>query len=240
MVQPRSLGLHGRAAGRGSSQRYVFESARIVGAVERGTALSVYRGAFALLALAAIVVQLVDLAANGTLNVVNYFSYFTIQSNLIGVAVFVFGATRRAYRSPRLDQARGAATTYLTITFVVFSLLLAGTDVDTAIPWVNTVLHEIFPVAVMVDWLLDPPARRITAQQAVTWLIYPIAWTGYSLIRGGLTGRYPYPFLDPANGGYGTVTVYVVGIFVLGLVVIGAVAAAGNALGDRFRRPATA
>ena len=49
-------------------------------------ALAVVRLAFAGLAVAAILFQLVDLASRGTLNPVNFFSYFTIQSNLIAVA----------------------------------------------------------------------------------------------------------------------------------------------------------
>ncbi len=53
-------------------------------------------------------------------------------------------------------------------------------------------------------------------------MIYPLAWTVLTVIRGALDGWYPYPFLDPANGGYGalvTTTVgIVVGFFVIALV----------------------
>jgi uncharacterized membrane protein YfcA len=48
-----------------------------------GLALALFRLLFSLIALAAIVVQFADLAAKGVLNPVNYFSYFTIESNLI-------------------------------------------------------------------------------------------------------------------------------------------------------------
>ena len=41
------------------------------------------------------------------------------------------------------------------------------------------------------------------------------------MVRGALAGWYPYPFLDPANGGYGTVALYVVAILAFGLVVDG-------------------
>jgi hypothetical protein len=199
----------------------------------RDLAISLYRVGFALLALAAIVVQLLDLAGKGTLNPVNYFSYFTIQSNLIGVAALLTAVLLRASRPPWVDLFRGAGTVYLTITFLVFAVLLAGTDVDTAIPWVDTVLHKIFPIAIVGDWLLDPPLRMITIRQAAYWLVYPLAWVAYSMIRGGLTGRYPYPFLDPANGGYDTVALYIVGILVLGVFVIAAVVVAARLVGRR-------
>ena len=43
-------------------------------------------------------------------------------------------------------------------------------------------------------------------------MIYPLAWTVLTLIRGALDGWYPYPFLDPANGGYGALVTTTVGI----------------------------
>jgi len=72
----------------------------------RDLAISLYRVGFALLALAAIVVQLLDLAGKGTLNPVNYFSYFTIQSNLIGVAALLTAVLVRASRPPWVDLFR--------------------------------------------------------------------------------------------------------------------------------------
>lgn len=190
------------------------------------------RLALAALTIVAIVVQLADLAARGVLNPVNFLSYFTIQSNLIGVVVFLTGAARwRSERSERFDLVRGGAVLYLTVTFVVFSLLLSGTDVDTAIPWVNTVLHGVFPIVVMLDWLLDPPRRPIPLRNSAWWLAYPIAWTAYTLIRGPIAGWYPYPFLDPANGGYGTVAVTAVAILVAGAILCGVYAWLGNLRG---------
>ena len=196
------------------------------------------RVAFAALGLAAIGYQMLDLAAKGTLDPVNFFSYFTIQSNLIGIAALVWAATAGHGGSSGLDSFRGAATTYLTITFVVFALLLADTDVDTAVVWVDRVLHRVLPVVLVIDWLIDPPRTTITWPRARWWLAYPLAWVGYALIRGALTDRYPYPFLDPANGGYATVAVYCVAIFVGALLAIGAIMWAGNAMGARSRTEA--
>ena len=47
------------------------------------------------------------------------------------------------------------------------------------------------------------------------------------------SGGIPYPFLDPADGGYGTVGLYVVGILGVGIVVCAAVALAGSAMRTR-------
>jgi hypothetical protein len=152
------------------------------------------------------------------------------------VAVLLIGAAAwRAARSSAMGLARGGAVVYLTITFVVFALLLSGTDVDTAIPWVDTVLHNIFPLAVIVDWLIDPPVARLTLRQSLVWLVYPLIWVGYTLARSPIAGWYPYPFLNPANGGYASVAAYVVAILVFGLLLCAIVVTIGSALGSRRR-----
>ena len=49
-------------------------------------------------------------------------------------------------------------------------------------------------------------------RDGLLWLAFPLVWTGLTLVRGAIDGWYPYPFLDPVNGGYGTVAVTVVAI----------------------------
>jgi hypothetical protein len=196
--------------------------------------LAAYRFGFAILTLIAITAQALDLNARGIFTPANFFSYFTIQSNLIAVVVFLVGVTR--WRTPSTaawDLLRGAVVLILSVTLVVFALLLSGTDVDVALPWVDIVVHRVMPIAVMIDWMVDPPAARISFSASLRWLIFPLAWTGYTLVRGALVGWYPYPFLDPGNRGYVTVAAYVVGVLVLGVVLCGVIAVVGNTLRDR-------
>lgn len=191
---------------------------------------AVVRLGFALLTIAAIVVQA---ASNANFDPVNYFSYFTIDSNLIAAALLLAGAAMwRRETTPALDFLRGAAVVYMTVTGVVFTLLLSGTDVDTAIPWVNTVVHEAGPLFILADWLVLPPRRRISSAQSILWLAFPLVWTIYTLIRGAVSGRYPYPFLNPANGGYATVTVYMIVILIFMLLLSLAVARTSRVRGE--------
>jgi hypothetical protein len=148
--------------------------------------------------------------------------------------VFLIGAARwRETPTRGWELVRGGALLYMTVTLVVFSLLLSGSDVDTAVVWVNTVVHKLFPLVLLIDWILDPPRHRISIRDSLVWLVYPLAWLAYTMVRGALVGWYPYPFLDPANGGYGTVALYVVAILVFGVVLCAVLATAGNILGDR-------
>lgn len=202
--------------------------------MESRSALAIVRGASALLVVVAIVVQMATNIGAGTFNPTRFFAFFTILSNLFGVAVFLALAVRwRAPRSDTLDLLRGGAAAYLTVTFIVVIWLLSGADLQVAIPWVDVVLHKLFPAIVVADWLLDPPATRLTYRAGLRWLAYPVAWVTLTLVRGAVEGWYPYPFLDPANGGYGSVAFYVVAILI-GFVAISAVTMwLGNAMRGR-------
>ncbi|NUT35994.1 MAG: Pr6Pr family membrane protein [Hamadaea sp.] len=192
----------------------------------------IYRAAMAIAIIAAIVAQLTRSNANGILDTGNFFSYFTIQSNLVGAAVLGYGALRPALNSRRWDLVRGAATTYLFTTGVVFALLLSNlaAQVGTTMPWVNTVLHQISPVVIFVDWLIRPPRHRVDLPAAWYWLIYPILWLIYTLIRGGIVDWYPYPFVDPRPEGWAHVVkaCVAVAIGIIGFMLI--VVWAGNSM----------
>ena len=195
-----------------------------------GRTVSLVRGFFGLLTLVAIAAQLKVAADAGVLDLANFFSYFTIQSNLIGAAVLLSLAVRGdAPRSARLDWWRGAASVYLTVTFAVVILLLSKVDVGLQLPWVDFVLHKLIPVVVVADFILDPPANRFSMPDGLLWLVYPIVWLAYTMVRGPIAGWYPYPFLDPASGGYGTVAVTAVAILVAGAILCAVYVAIGNA-----------
>lgn len=204
--------------------------------MNRRAVIATYRAGFGILALVAIAAQLLDVAAKGTLDLLHFFSYFTIDSNLIAVAVlFIAAASWRREPTPRLDFLRGAAVVYMVVVGIVFSLLLSNTNVDTALQWVNFVVHELIPIVVVVDWLIDPPSSRLTFRDSLKWVAYPVVWLAYTLIKGPIVGKYPYPFLDPANGGYGTVALYCVAILVGMTAFCAIVVWVGNALGSRMR-----
>lgn len=198
--------------------------------------LLVVRGASVVLVVAAVIAQSLELASHDVFDFTRFFAYFTIQSNLIGVVAFVWlMAIRDAPRSRTLELFRGAAAGYLTVTFLVVIFLLSGVDVGLQLGWVDFVLHKLFPVVIVLDWIVDPPVVRLSFRDSLYWLIYPLIWTGLTLVRGAADGWYPYPFLDPADGGYGQVAVTVVAVIVGFFVIAGALIAVGNARGEGSR-----
>ena len=150
-----------------------------------------------------------------------FWIYFTVQSNLLLIAVFAVLLVR-TWRGADADEAllapvKGAATLYIVITGTVFNLLLANPaspfyqeQKESHYLWDSVLLHLVTPVAAVLDWLLFGPRGTLRPRHAVVWLAYPLGYLAFALIRGALvTGgtRYPYPFLDVGAFGYARVAV---------------------------------
>ncbi len=174
----------------------------------RNLVVNLARLAFAAAAVSAMSYQFAASTNRPTFTAGNFFSFFTIQSNILAAAMLALTAiVRRRERTRLFDAARGGVTLYIAITGVVFALLLSGLqeDLQTTVPWADFVLHKLTPIVLVADWLLDPPRHRLSPWAAAAWLGYPAAWLAYTLVRGADTGWYPYPFVDVDKLGYGGV-----------------------------------
>lgn len=168
----------------------------------------------------------------------NFFSFFTVISNLGAAAVLAIAAIwawtsgRDATREPHwLAVALACIATYMIVTGIVYNLLLRGVELPqgTTLGWSNEVLHVVIPLFLLADVLFAPRRRMLSWAVVATIAAFPIIWVIYTLLRANLivspgTGTpfwYPYPFLNPhiTPGGYLGVAGYVVGIAVAILVV---------------------
>jgi len=114
---------------------------------------------------------------SGGTGLVNFFSYFTILSNILGTVVFLAGAVsllRGGEGAP--DLLRGAAALYLVITGIVYGVALAHYDTPQVIPWVNAVVHKVTPLVFLLDWLIDPPRRALRLSRAAAGLALPTVY----------------------------------------------------------------
>ncbi|TPX04361.1 hypothetical protein FJ656_12305, partial [Schumannella luteola] len=141
-------------------------------------------------------------------SITNFFSFFTIQSNVIGAVSLTIGAVLLA-RSVLPDPGwyavlRACATTYLVTTGIVYNLLLRGIELPqgSTLPWSNEVLHVVVPIVLLVDWLFAPGRRRVGWGAVGVIVVYPIVWAASTMLRGPFVyndalhrqGWYPYPF----------------------------------------------
>jgi hypothetical protein len=190
----------------------------------------------ALVAIGALVLQLVLVIQGGRvldehtrpdlpIRLLRLVAYFTIQSNLL-VAIAATQLARdparngRGWRVLRLAGVAGIAVTGL----VHFVLLRPLLDLEGADYLADKLLHMAVPVLAVAGWAAFGPRPRVTTREIGLALIWPFAWLAEALIVGGLSGWYPYPFLDHREDGVGAVVVACVGITVLFLAVFALIA----------------
>jgi hypothetical protein len=137
---------------------------------------------------------------------INFFSYFTILSNLIVAVVLTcsrWSPQSRAGSFFARPRAQSAAAVYTTIVGVAYSLVLRNIwDPQGLQRLVDVLLHDLLPVLYLVFWFLFVQKDRLRWVDALWYLIFPAVYCGCLLLRGARTGWYPYPFLDAGNAGY--------------------------------------
>ena len=181
-----------------------------------------------MLVLAAIGQQLI-IHIRASYSVLNFFSYFTNLSNLFAALVLLLSVFTK--KNQFQDLAIYIATVNMVIVGLVYAVLLRNVDLGALLPWVNTVLHIVMPIAMVLNWLVSPPASPLTGKHLLVSLVFPSVYLAYTLVRGASTGWYPYPFLNPANvGGYGAVAAYALAITTTFVLASGALLASGNRL----------
>jgi len=83
----------------------------------------------------------------------------------------------------------------------------------------NLLFHAIVPALVVAYYAGFAVKGTMTRRDPVTWMAYPLGYTGFVLIRGLTTGHYPYFFFDPAKVGVVQVAMNIV---IIGLVYFAA------------------
>jgi hypothetical protein len=176
-----------------------------------------YQLGFSLLIVLALVIQFAYGITTDPVNclhfIANFFSYFTILSNIFVAVILSMEASismRGAQFSPRFTRARAAAVFCILTTGIIYSFFLRGPggqgQVQDSIPWINAVFHYIMPVAMTLDWTLFPPKTRVPWIWILRWIGLTLIYLIYVELLGLLTKTYPYFFVDPTTlHGYGGV-----------------------------------
>jgi hypothetical protein len=162
--------------------------------------------------------------------------YYTNLSNLLCFLYFVPLVALMAIR-PRegavtlLPRLKGAFTLMIAVTILVYHFVLAGGNApayDGSQRWLaNTLLHYAAPAMVILDWVLFDPKRAFRGFDPLLWLILPLIYAVFTLIRaeiggeiGGKGSRFPYFFLDVDALGWSRTLGYV-GVIALVFTALG-------------------
>ena len=160
---------------------------------------------------------------------INFFSFFTVLTNTLAVVVLSYALVtrnspaKRFFLAPRISS--GIAVS-IVVVGVAYNLLLRHLWQPEGFQFVaDELLHDVMPVLFFIYWWRRVPKGNLRLKDIGGWVIYPLVYFAYALLRGDLLGQYQYPFIDVSTLGYPQVFVNAGGIllgFVLvALVVVG-------------------
>ena len=146
----------------------------------------------------------------------HYFTYFTIQNNLIVAIAFtslLFSPSSALGRFFSKQQTRAAVTVYILVVGVIYNTILRFLWAPTGMQQlVDELLHTVVPLLAFLYWLVFAPKSVLNWKHVFTWLIYPLVYVICVLLRGAQSGFYPYPFINKTLLGLTKVMVNAVGI----------------------------
>ncbi|TRW97104.1 Pr6Pr family membrane protein [Flavobacterium gawalongense] len=143
--------------------------------------------------------------------IVRFFSFFTIQSNILVALCFTFlwlkPKSKWGLFFSKPKNATGI-TLYIIIVGLVYNAILRFLWAPSGSQKVvDELLHLVIPVLVFVFWIVFVPKKELEFKNIFPWLIFPSVYLVYTLIRGAFFGFYPYPFIDVILLGYSQVLI---------------------------------
>lgn len=157
---------------------------------------------------------------------VHYLSYFTVLSNILVAGVCSAHAWPRPTAlgvSLRTPSAAGCASVSIALVAVAYQLLLSRLWAPQGLQWLaNALLHNLLPPAFVLFWWHCLPKGRLRVVQVAQWACYPLAWYGFTLLRGWSIGVWPYPFIDASELGLARASLNALGL--LGVFCLGGLA----------------
>lgn len=160
---------------------------------------------------------------------VNFFSFFTVLTNTLAVVVLSYAlvpresAARRFFLAPKVSS--GIAVS-IVVVGLAYNLLLRHLWSPTGFQFIaDELLHDVMPLLFVVYWWRWVPKGRLRILHIGGWVIYPLVYFAYVLLRGDLLGQYQYPFIDVSTLGYPQVFVnaggLLAGFVLIALLVVG-------------------
>jgi hypothetical protein len=148
--------------------------------------------------------------------ITRYFSFFTILTNFIVVVCCTFILLKPTSNTGRFfsrPDTLTAIAVYITVVGIVYNTVLRflwspqGPQLI-----VDELLHSVIPLLFIILWFLLTRKAVLKWKNIFPWLLYPLAYIIYILIRGTFSGFYPYPFINVTELGYNKVLVNCVGL----------------------------
>lgn len=158
----------------------------------------------------AVLIQYYLMIENRTFSIgestIRFFSFFTILTNSLVAVFFTLSLVNKPLPVIHRPGTLTALTVYITVVGLIYQFVLRQMWDPTGLQKiVDELLHSIIPLMVIVFWYRYESKPAVKFSQIPQWLIYPLIYLIYVLIRGHFSGFYPYPFINVAAIGWQSV-----------------------------------
>ncbi len=152
---------------------------------------------------------------------IRFFSFFTILTNLLVAIYFTASIFKLKNNDSIITTSPGrltSITVYISIVGLVYQGLLRQVWQPTGLQkLVDELLHSAIPLLVIIYWYFFEKKGTVHYNQIPRWMLYPLAYLIFILIRGTFSKFYPYPFVDVENLGFSKVmlnSVMLIAVFI--------------------------
>jgi hypothetical protein len=177
--------------------------------IQRSGISAVYFTIGAIISWLAVILQLYLIILNKTESVpetiIRFISYFTILTNILVAICFTSVMNFRRHITKFFSSANihSAVCVYIVVVGLVYNLILRQLWAPTGLQQiVDELLHSFIPLLFLFHWLAFVSKTNLQWKLVLFWLLYPLLYLFFIMIRGTFSGFYPYPFIDVSNLGY--------------------------------------
>ena len=155
--------------------------------------------------------------------VIHFLSYFTIWINAL-IAFLLTSCWLKPnsklsiwFQKPSVNTA---VALYILIVAIIYSLLLRNTWNPKGMELIaDHILHDLIPALYIIQWIFYFRGPGLHQKHLFYWLILPLIYLIYVLVRGAWVGAYPYPFLKVSALGYQKVLINS-GVILIGFILV--------------------
>jgi hypothetical protein len=144
-------------------------------------------------------------------SIVFLFSFFTILTNIGAVLVHVSLLSPSGYAwFPAFagSRLRAGVAVAISLVFIVSATVLARLWQPQGLFLLcDVLLHYVTPVLFVLWWLIAGADGSTRWRDISWWMVYPLAYLAYVLLRAPIAGEVPYPFLNVEKNGAASVAI---------------------------------
>lgn len=205
-------------------------------AIRQTSIFKIYLALIALLGWFALISQFTINIQSNVANIseliIRYFSYFTILTNLL-VAIccttILLKPSSKWGNFFSSQKTLTAIAVYILVVGLIYNVILRFIWNPQGLQKiVDELLHSVIPVLFLFLWIFFVKKKTVKWKAFLPWLIYPLTYLVFVLIRGAFSGFYPYPFIDVTKLGYQKVFTNSLGVTIIFIVLSLLFIVAGN------------